>query len=157
MTTHAKDWKFAVERLWTARTIDFRAAAQLAAEIARESNDPTLRQAAAQALPFLRGAALKGADRRTRELAQRRLGDIRNVLHALTAPRFGRRGIAAEPLTADERYRRMLGLPSGRRLFGPEIKEAYKRAAKTMHPDTGGSEQAFRELSAARDALMKGG
>jgi curved DNA-binding protein CbpA len=51
----------------------------------------------------------------------------------------------------------MLGLPCGRRLYGPEIREAYKRAAKTMHPDGGGSEQAFRELSAARDALLKGG
>ena len=49
----------------------------------------------------------------------------------------------------------MLGLPSGRRLFGPEIQQAYKRVAKKVHPDVGGSEQAFRELSAARDALLK--
>jgi hypothetical protein len=36
-----------------------------------------------------------------------------------------------------------------------EIHRAFKRAAKTAHPDGGGSEGAFLELSAARDALMK--
>jgi curved DNA-binding protein CbpA len=49
----------------------------------------------------------------------------------------------------------MLGLPLDRRLFGPEIREAYKRAAKTVHPDAGGSERAFQELCAARDALLR--
>ena len=53
------------------------------------------------------------------------------------------------------RQRRLLGLPFGRRLFGPEIKEAYKQAAKTVHPDAGGSNRAFLDLSEARDALMK--
>ena len=56
----------------------------------------------------------------------------------------------------DECNRRMLGLPPGRRLYGPEIREAYKRAAKTLHPDVGGSEREFLALSAARDALLKG-
>jgi curved DNA-binding protein CbpA len=46
-------------------------------------------------------------------------------------------------------------LPLDRRLFGPEIHRAYKRVAKTVHPDAGGTERAFLELSAARDALMK--
>ena len=49
----------------------------------------------------------------------------------------------------------MLGLPLGRRLAAAEIHQAYKHAAKTMHPDGGGNEREFRELSAARDALMK--
>jgi curved DNA-binding protein CbpA len=49
----------------------------------------------------------------------------------------------------------MLGLPLGRRLAAAEIHQAYKRAAKTAHPDSGGNGQEFRELSAARDALMK--
>ena len=58
-------------------------------------------------------------------------------------------------MTPEEHYRRLLGLPLGRRLFGPEIHQAYKRAAKTTHPDGGGNARAFHELSAARDALMK--
>jgi DnaJ-class molecular chaperone len=49
----------------------------------------------------------------------------------------------------------MLGLPLGRRLSAPEIHEAYKHAAKTAHPDMGGSEKEFQELCAAQDALMK--
>jgi len=48
-----------------------------------------------------------------------------------------------------------VGLPLGRRLFGPEINQAYKRAAKTAHPDAGGNEREFLELSKARDALMR--
>src|SRR4051812_21511583 len=121
------------------------------------SEDAALREAAAQSLPSLRAALVKGADQRTRDVARRRFGAVRNVLHALDAPRFGNRGSPAEVLTADERNRRMLGLPPGRRLYGPEIREAYKRAAKTMHPDGGGSEREFLLLSAARDALLKGG
>ena len=35
-----------------------------------------------------------------------------------------------------------------------EIHQAYKRAAKTMHPDGGGNGHAFQELAKARDALM---
>jgi curved DNA-binding protein CbpA len=40
-------------------------------------------------------------------------------------------------------------------LSGVEIHEAYKRIAKTAHPDAGGSEQEFQEICAAQDALMK--
>ena len=155
MHAQAKDWKRAADRLWADATLDVRAAAQLAAEMAR-SEHVALREAATQALASLRPALAKGADQRTRDVARRRFGAVRNVLHALDAPRFGKRGTPAEVLTADERNRRMLGLPPGRRLFGPEIREAYKRAAKTMHPDAGGSERDFLALSAARDALLKG-
>jgi hypothetical protein len=119
------------------------------------SGEPQLQHAAAQALPSLRGACLRDAERRTRDLARRRFGAVRDVLHALTAPRFGKRGHAAAPLTPEEHYRRLLGLPLGRRLYGPEINQAYKRAAKKLHPDTGGSEREFLELSTARDELMK--
>ena len=58
-------------------------------------------------------------------------------------------------LTPEECDRQLLGLPLGRRLSGAEIHRAYKRAAKTAHPDGGGSARQFLELSAARDALMK--
>ena len=156
MHLQAKNWKRAADRLWADAMLDLRAVAQLAAEMAR-SDDAAVREAAAQALPSLRAAIVKGADRRTRDVARRRFGAVRNALHALDAPRFGKRGSPAEVLTADERNRHMLGLPCGHRLHGPEIREAYKRAAKTMHPDAGGSEREFLALSAARDALLKGG
>jgi hypothetical protein len=152
MDTQTKAWKQEAERLWAAPELDWRGATQLAAEMTR-SETIGLHAAAAQALPSLRAAMAKGADRHTREVARRRFAAIRNALHSLDAPRFGRRG-SAEVLTPEERHRRMLGLPSGRRLFAPEIREAYKRAAKTMHPDAGGSARAFLELSAARDALL---
>jgi len=63
--------------------------------------------------------------------------------------------IVAKLPTAEEGYRQMLGLPLGRRLSGAEIHRAYKRAAKTAHPDGGGNARAFLELSAVHDALMK--
>jgi hypothetical protein len=152
MEARLKEWKLIVDRLWSAASPDYAQAARLAAEIAR-SDAPRLGSAAAQALPSLRSASLSSADRSVKALAHRRLGVVRDVLHELSAPRFGKRGSAMP--TPQERYRRLLGLPLGRRLFGPEIKEAYKRAAKKSHPDAGGSEREFLELSRARDALMK--
>ena len=92
-----------------------------------------------------------------REAARRRLGVIREALHALTLPRFGKRDAAPASLSAEEHYRQLLGLPLDRRLSAPEIHRAFKRAAKTAHPDAGGDARAFLELSAARDALMKQG
>jgi hypothetical protein len=155
MDAQAKTWKAAAERLWSADVFDCRAAAQLASDIARQRADAVLREAASQALPSLRAACAKGADRRTKEIAQRRFAAIRDVLHALTVPRFGKRKSPDRIMTLDERHRRMLGLPLDRRLFGPEIHQAYKQAAKKVHPDAGGSQRAFLELSQARDALMK--
>ena len=87
--------------------------------------------------------------------ARRRLGVVRDALHALGTQQFGKRGSDLKPLAPAERYRQMLGLPLGRRLSGPEIHQAYKRAAKRAHPDAGGNAREFQELSAARDALMK--
>jgi hypothetical protein len=155
MDQQLKLWKSAIERFWSAALPDYREVARLAAEIASGSPDDALQQAAAQALPSLRNAALTSADRRAREVAHRRLSVIRDVLHTLTAPRFGKRGTAPRMPTPEEHYRQMLGLPLGRRLAPTEIHQAYKHAAKTMHPDGGGNEREFRELSAARDALMK--
>jgi hypothetical protein len=152
MDARLTEWKLAVERLWSAAALDHAQAARLAAEIAR-SADPRLAQAAAQAVPSLRAASLQGAERGAKALAHRRFGAVRDVLHAQTAPRFGKRGSSLP--TPEEHYRRLLGLPLGRRLFAPEISQAYKRAAKTLHPDAGGSERAFLELSEARDALMR--
>ena len=113
-----------------------------------------LRQAATQALPILRAASASSADPVTGDAARRRLGVIRDVLHTLGAQQFGKRGTDPKPLAPAERYRQVLGLPLGRRLSGPEIHRAYKRAAKRAHPDAGGNAREFQELSAARDALM---
>jgi hypothetical protein len=134
---------------------DHLAAAQLAAEIARQGADAALQHAATQALPSLRAAIVKGADRRSKALAERRFDLIRDALHALTLPRFGKREAADKILTPEEQHRRLLGLPLGRRLHGPEIHAAYKQAAKKAHPDVGGSERSFMALAQARDALMK--
>jgi hypothetical protein len=155
MNVQVQGWKVAVEWLYAAPAFDYRAAAQLAAEAARQTAEPALRQAALQALPSLRAACAKGADPQSGEVAQRRFAAIRDVLHALTVPRFGKRESPDRMVSPEEHYRRLLGLPLVRRLYGPEISQAYKHAAKTVHPDGGGSTRAFLELSEARDALMK--
>src|ERR1700761_9388965 len=147
-------WKALADRFWSASTPDYREAAQFVAEIA-SAGDDALRHAAMQALPSLRNAMAKAADRSARDLAARRFSLVRDRLHTLTAPRFGRRGGEATPLTPQERNRQLLGLPLGRHISAPEIQQAYKRAAKTLHPDGGGSAREFVGLLEARDALMK--
>jgi hypothetical protein len=149
------EWKLDADRLWSAAAPDYRAAERLAADIARASEDPQLRRTATLALPSLRAASLEDADIGSRQLAWQRMGAMRDVLHARDAPRFGKRGEAPQPFTLSDRHRQLLGLPLGRRLSGPEIHQAYKRAAKQAHPDGGGDTRKFQELSAARDALMK--
>jgi len=155
MDQQIRQWKLAVDRFWSSATSDHREMARLVAEIAGNSADETLRQAASQALPSWRNAAAKSADRSAKEFARRRLSIVRDVLHTLAAPRFGKRGVAPTALTPEEYHRQTLGLPFGRRLAGAEIHQAFKRAAKTKHPDGGGNAKEFLALSAARDALMK--
>jgi hypothetical protein len=155
MDRKTKEWKAAADRLWADAAFDCRAATQLAGEIAR-CEESALCAVAAQALPSLRASLLKGAERNAGAVARRRFGAVRDVLHSLDAPRFGKRPSVAEVLSQDEQHRRLLGLPVGRRLYGREIHQAYNWAAKTMHPDGGGSERRFHELSAARDALLCG-
>jgi hypothetical protein len=155
MDRQLSEWKLAVERIWSAAAPDYHAAACLVADLANASEEAMLRQAATQALPILRSASAEDADQRTREAARRRLGVIRDVLHDLTTPRFGKRQTLSKSLSPEECYRQLLGLPLGRRLSGVEIHRAYKRVAKRAHPDGGGSAREFLELSAARDALMK--
>jgi curved DNA-binding protein CbpA len=152
MDMQQKHWKRDTDRLWSASPFDVREAAALAAEIARHGADETLRQAAAQALPSLRGACLKTADQMSRNVARWRFSAIRDALHALDAPRFGKRAAVPE---SEQQHRRLLGLAPERQLSDPEIQQGYKRAAKRLHPDAGGSAREFAELSAARDALMK--
>lgn len=155
MDPHIRHWKVAIERFCAVADPDYREMAKMIAEIATTDIDETLRHAAAQVLPILRQAALKSADHRTKSMALRRLGIVSDALHMLSAPQFGRRGLAPKVLSQEERYRQLLGLPFGRRLAATEVHQAFKRAAKTVHPDGGGNGAAFLELAAARDALIK--
>jgi hypothetical protein len=154
MDRHLTGWKVAADNLWSADAFNVNAAALLVAQMAHESENPSLRNAAAQALPSYVRPASRAPGRGQRDLARRRFGTVRDCLHSLSAPRFGKRTDDVE--TAQERqYRQLMGLPLDRRLNAPEIHRAYKTTAKKMHPDVGGDERLFLELCAARDILMK--
>ena len=155
MDRQTTEWRLGVERLWSAATLDYREAEWLAADIVRFCTDAKLRPAAALALPALRNAALENADPGSRDEARRLLEIMRDILQSLDAAGFGQRDAAPKPLSPQARHRRLLGLPLDRRLTPAEIHRAYKRAAKTAHPDGGGNAQKFLALSAAQEALMK--
>ena len=155
MDRRLAEWKFALERIWSAAAPDWQEAARLVTAMAGAGAEAILQQAAAQALPILRNASHDAADQATRNAARRRLRVIRGVLETLTTPRFGRRETGAKRLTPEERYRQMLGLPLDRPLSAPDIHQAWKRAARTAHPDAGGNAREFLALSAARDALIR--
>ena len=155
MDRRLSEWKFEVERIWSAAAPDWQEAARLVTAMASGDGETILQQAAAQALPILRNAAHDDADQATRQAARRRLGVICDVLETLTTPRFGRRENGPKRLTPEERYRQMLGLPLDGRLSAPQIHQAWKRAARTAHPDAGGNAREFQALSAARDALIR--
>jgi hypothetical protein len=112
MDRHVGEWKHTVDRFWQAEGPDWTEVAHLIAAIVALSDEADLRHAASQAQPSIRNAA-NPQDHMSRVVARRRLGVVRDVLHELTAPKFGRRGMEPEALTADERYREMLGLPLG--------------------------------------------
>ncbi len=157
MTAPFETWNSTLDRLLSRRETDWPEAAQLVDAIAGQSTDPTLRQAATQAMPILRQALRDGGDAQVAAAARRRLAVMADRLHELITPRFGRRGAAPKPLSPEERARKMLGLPLHVQLTCDDIHHAFRRAAKTMHPDAGGSAQAFRDLAAARDVLMHPG
>lgn len=150
-------WKLAFERLRSAAEVDWNEAGRLAAELARAGSDATLRHAAAQAVPILRQAALDPDNREITIAAWRRLGLVLDVLHDLASPKFGRRGALPKQLSPEQRARKTLGLPADAQLTCDDIDRAFRRAAKTMHPDAGGTAQAFRDLTAARDVLIHPG
>ncbi|MCS3726985.1 J domain-containing protein [Bradyrhizobium betae] len=156
MMERLESWKLALERLRSAQSVDWAEAGRLVAEIVRMSPDATLRQAAEQALPVLR-QAVDNDDHSVTMAAQRRVGVVLEVVHGLTAPRFGRRNATPKKLSSEDRARRMLGLPLAVQLTCEDINQAYRRAAKSTHPDHGGDAQAFIDLAAARDILIHPG
>ena len=157
MNEHLQYWKMSVERLVSAAEIDWPGAARLAGEIAGHAPDALVRQVARQAIPILRNAAQGAGDPSIALGARRRLLILFDVLQQKAAPRFGMRRARPRPLTAEERARKLLQLPLGKSLAPPEIRQAFRRAAQMVHPDMGGSEEAFRELTAAQEMLMHRG
>lgn len=156
MMERLDSWKLGLERLRSADAPDWAEAARLVAEIARMSSDVTLRQAAEQALPVLR-QAVDNDDHSVTLAGQRRLGVVLEVVHDLSAPRFGRRNAMPKQMSREDRARKVLGLPFAVQLTCEDINQAYRRAAKGMHPDKGGSAQGFIDLAAARDLLIHPG
>ncbi|RXH38910.1 J domain-containing protein [Bradyrhizobium zhanjiangense] len=156
MMERPESWKLALERLRSAQSADWAEAGRLVAEIARMSTDVTLRQAAEQALPVLR-QAVDNDDHSVALAAQRRISVVLEVIYDLTSPRFGRRNAMPKKLSSEDRARKVLGLPLAVQLTCEDINQAYRRAAKGMHPDHGGSAQAFIDLAAARDILIHPG
>jgi hypothetical protein len=155
MDRQLAEWKVEIERIWAAAAPDYGEAVRIASHMASAGEETILRQAASQALPILRGASHDDADQTTRDAARRRLGVLREVLQTLITPQFGKRQAPVKLPTPEECYRQLLGLPLGGRLSRAEIHRAYKRVAKSAHPDAGGNVEAFLKLSAAHDALMK--
>ncbi|KYH01258.1 molecular chaperone DnaJ [Bradyrhizobium sp. DOA1] len=156
MMERLETWKLALERLRSAQAADWAEAGRVVAEIVRMSTDVTLRQAAEQALPVLR-QAVNNDDHSVTLAAQRRIGVVLEVIHDLSAPRFGRRNAMPKKLSSEDRARKVLGLPLAVQLTCEDINRAYRRAAKGMHPDHGGSAEAFIDLAAARDILIHPG
>jgi len=54
-------------------------------------------------------------------------------------------------------YRSVLNLPNHGPLSKSEIEYAYRKAAKTSHPDVGGKEEQFKRVSEAKDTLLTRG
>ncbi len=55
----------------------------------------------------------------------------------------------------DSAHREALGLPPDGRLDATDINAAFRRRAKTAHPDAGGSDVEYRRIAEARDALLE--
>lgn len=54
----------------------------------------------------------------------------------------------------EKRYREILSLPLDSMLDASQIKKAFKKASKKLHPDTGGSHDEFVDLNMAKDELL---
>ncbi len=55
----------------------------------------------------------------------------------------------------DREHRETLDLPTEGTLEAVEINAAFRRRAKSAHPDAGGSDEHYRRIAEARDALLK--
>jgi hypothetical protein len=55
----------------------------------------------------------------------------------------------------EQDYREVLNLPAKGTLQATDISSAFRRLAKTAHPDAGGSNEQYHRITEARDALLK--
>jgi hypothetical protein len=77
---------------------------------------------------------------------------------ALRRAARAQRHAAAAPLHADNDdsgHREVLGLPGDGPLAPALVNAAFRRLAKTAHPDAGGSDARYHQISEARDALLR--
>lgn len=56
---------------------------------------------------------------------------------------------------SEKKHRQLLELPVEGELEETQIKTAYRRMAKTAHPDVGGSHELFVKITEARDTLLE--
>jgi hypothetical protein len=160
MDQQLNDWRLAVERFCSAEAPDWHAIVRLVADIAASGHNPTLRLASMHAMPSLRNATGRWPDRNAAEIAKRRLAIVLEVLNTLTEPRFGKRGEEARPLTPDERYRRLLGLPldrSRRDGNSPGVQARGQDGASGCRRQRGAISRAFRRARCLDEALTAGG
>jgi hypothetical protein len=67
-----------------------------------------------------------------------------------------RRAFLFQPDFEDDReHREVLNLPMEGPLKPSEINAAFRQLAKIAHPDAGGSDEDYRRIADARDALLK--
>ncbi len=55
----------------------------------------------------------------------------------------------------DKEHREILDLPMEGALEASQVNAAFRRLAKTAHPDAGGSNEQYRRIADARDALLE--
>jgi hypothetical protein len=55
----------------------------------------------------------------------------------------------------EQEYREILHLPMKGALQAPDINSAFRRLAKSAHPDAGGTNEGYHRITEARDALLK--
>ena len=58
-------------------------------------------------------------------------------------------------LDDDQEHREILNLPMVGLLTASNVNAAFRQLAKTAHPDGGGSDEDYRRIVEARDALLK--
>ena len=67
-----------------------------------------------------------------------------------------RRALLIAPDAGDDRrLRKVLDLPMQGALEPSQIRRAFRRLAKSAHPDAGGSDELYRRIAQARDALLE--
>lgn len=72
------------------------------------------------------------------------------------AARKSRRALLRPDTDDDDRdHRAVLNLPLQGALGPSEINAAFRRMAKTAHPDAGGSDDRYRRIAEARDVLLR--